>query len=97
VVWPYAAVCGVGVALDYTVNRGFMVALLVGYEGLPPLEESRGALATASADLQQRRTAAKAAAHAPGGAAALPKSRAFGARVKTFGSSTTSGFTNDKM
>jgi len=21
-VWPYASVCGVGVALDYTVNRG---------------------------------------------------------------------------
>jgi hypothetical protein len=95
-VWPYAAVCGIGVALDYTVNRGFIVALLVGYEGLPPLEEEGGAVATASAEMRQRRAAANAAANAHNGAAALPKSNKFGARMKTFGSSTTTGFANDK-
>ncbi|CAE7538235.1 ACY3 [Symbiodinium sp. CCMP2456] len=32
--WSGAALCGIGAALDYTVNRGFVVALLIGYEGL---------------------------------------------------------------
>lgn len=32
VLWPAAAICGVGAALDYTVNKGFVVALLVGFE-----------------------------------------------------------------
>jgi len=32
VMWPAGAICGVGAALDYTVNKGFVVALLVGYE-----------------------------------------------------------------
>lgn len=94
--WPYAAVCGVGVALDYTVNRGFMVALLIGYEGVEPLEEEHGALATAGAELRKRRAAAQAAAQAKGGAETLQKSCSFGARVKTLDSGTTSGFTNAK-
>merc|ERR1712228_684232 len=32
VFWPAGAICGIGAALDYTVNKGFVVALLVGYE-----------------------------------------------------------------
>ncbi|CAE7525278.1 unnamed protein product, partial [Symbiodinium microadriaticum] len=32
--WSGASLCGIGAALDYTVNRGFVVALLIGYEGL---------------------------------------------------------------
>lgn len=32
VFWPAAALCGVGAALDYTVNKGFVVTLLIGFE-----------------------------------------------------------------
>jgi len=34
--WPSAVVCGVGTALDYTLDRGFVCMLLVGYEDAPP-------------------------------------------------------------
>eukprot|EP00927_Polykrikos_kofoidii_P030932 TRINITY_DN26604_c0_g1_i1.p1 TRINITY_DN26604_c0_g1~~TRINITY_DN26604_c0_g1_i1.p1 ORF type:complete len:548 (-),score=87.78 TRINITY_DN26604_c0_g1_i1:202-1803(-) len=39
--WPCATVLGVGAALDYTVNRGFVVLLLAGFEGLPAEEMDR--------------------------------------------------------
>lgn len=95
-VWPFASICGLAVALDYTVNRGFMVALFIGYEGIPPWDDSKGAVATAGAELKQRRAAARAAANAPNGAAAIPASRTFGARVKTLDGAKATGFTNDK-
>ncbi|CAJ1336907.1 unnamed protein product, partial [Effrenium voratum] len=55
--WPYATVCGVGAALDYTVNRGFVVALLIGFDGCSPeagAAERRGAMAS----LRRRQAAA---------------------------------------
>lgn len=39
VFWPAAAICGVGAALDYTVNKGFAVALIVGYEAPRPADD----------------------------------------------------------
>jgi len=38
VVWPSAAIVGVGAALDYTVNRGFIVTLIAGFENLQPAQ-----------------------------------------------------------
>jgi len=37
--WPSATIYGVGACLDYTINHGFVTALLIGFEGLPPTEE----------------------------------------------------------
>lgn len=42
VTWPSAALCGVGAALDYTVSRGFIVALCAGFEGVTPQESLSG-------------------------------------------------------
>merc|ERR1719424_2346562 len=65
-VWPYASVCGVGVALDYTVNRGFMVVLMVGYEGVTPLADVQGVMKSAGAQLLKRRADMAAAAEMKG-------------------------------
>jgi len=51
VYWPAGAICGIGAALDYTVNKGFVVALLVGYERQQ--EEDMG-LSSASNELRRR-------------------------------------------
>lgn len=56
VFWPATSICGIGAALDYTVNKGFVVALLVGYE--KPGQEDDG-LSSTSNELR-RRPAAKA-------------------------------------
>merc|ERR1712107_68709 len=37
--WPAAALCGVGASLDYTVNKGFIVVLLLGYESSQSAED----------------------------------------------------------
>jgi len=39
VFWPAASICGVGAALDYTVNKGFGVALVIGFEAQEGDEE----------------------------------------------------------
>jgi len=85
VVWPYAAVCGVGVALDYTVNRGFMVVFLIGYEGMTPDENS----SEQCSELRRRREKGSVSA-------ALPKSQSFGARVQTLDASSAKGFSHRK-
>lgn len=77
--WPAAAVCGVGVALDYTVNRGFMAVLLAGYEGSSPGGSERSEVAEQL--LRRRRGTAPGAA----GAAASVAARPFGARVCSLG------------
>lgn len=61
VMWPAATICGVGAALDYTVNKGFAVALLVGFE--EPGEGGPGA-ASCPSELRRRPSAAAAAAAA---------------------------------
>merc|ERR1712194_309095 len=38
--WDHAAICGVGAALEYTINRGFVVAFLVGFPGVRPRDDS---------------------------------------------------------
>jgi len=58
VFWPAGAICGIGAALDYTVNKGFVVALLVGYE---KPEDEDGSLTSSSSGLR-RRPATKATA-----------------------------------
>jgi len=72
--WASATIYGVGTCLDYTINRGFVVALLAGFEGLTPTQELTAARKERS-ELKQRK-------------AELPKHPAqpFGARVQTFGS-----------
>jgi len=51
VMWPAGAICGVGAALDYTVNKGFVVALLVGYDRQ---EEEESALLSPVSELRRR-------------------------------------------
>merc|ERR1712137_797826 len=92
VVWPCAAICGVGAAIDYTINRGFMVALLVGFEGLQPPEE--GAMAERRLEkhtLRKRQAAAQALASE--GKQPGTGGPAFGARVHTI----TSGASEVKL
>jgi len=76
--WSGAALCGIGAALDYTVNRGFVVALLIGYEGLSA-EASHG-LAERREELAGLRKRQAAAAEA---AAQAAPAQSFGARVRT--------------
>jgi hypothetical protein len=38
IAWPAAAIVGVGAALDYTINRGFIVMLIAGFENLRPAD-----------------------------------------------------------
>lgn len=84
--WPSAVICGVGASLDYTVNRGFAVALLVGYEGVQPRTDVVTARAAQlEAQLRQRTPAATAA-----------NSGGFGARVRTLGQPTSDAKLNNK-
>eukprot|EP00435_Cladocopium_sp_Y103_P013555 s1928_g3.t1 len=62
VAWPSASLCGVGAALDYTVNRGFVVALLIGFEGAT-VEEASTSQKSAMQSLRRRQAAAKEAAN----------------------------------
>eukprot|EP00434_Breviolum_minutum_P020781 symbB.v1.2.018329.t1/scaffold1417.1/size119926/3 len=78
VTWPSASLCGVGAALDYTVNRGFVVALLIGFEGAT-VDEASTSQKSAMQGLRKRQAAASEAA-----AKAKPTS-SFGARVRTLG------------
>jgi len=64
VFWPAATICGVGAALDYTVNKGFAVALLVGFEASEAEDASGELLAGASEGLRRRPKAATDAASA---------------------------------
>lgn len=86
--WPSASLCGVGAALDYTVNRGFVVALLIGFEGA--CVEEASAQRSAMQDLRRRQTAAAEAA------AAKPAQPSFGARVRTFGAPAADAVLNRK-
>lgn len=83
VTWPFAAICGVGAALDYTINRGFVVTLLAGFEGLTPEDNASLSKRREQAAADRRAAQApppeqKAAGGWPGGGGAL-----FGARVRT--------------
>jgi len=73
--WPCAALCGIGASLDYTVNRGFIVALLVGFEGMVPSAE----FASTTEKLEKKASSATAPAQVSGG-------RTFGAKVHTLDS-----------
>lgn len=89
VAWPSASLCGVGAALDYTVNRGFVVALLIGFEGAT-VEEASTSQRSAMQSLRRRQAAAKEAA-----SKAQP-SATFGARVRTLGAPTADAVLNRK-
>jgi len=71
--WPAAVICGIGTALDYTLNKGVLCMLLIGYEDAP-LQARSAAQKDSSEGLKQR--AAKTSQNA----------RSFGARVATFDS-----------
>lgn len=93
--WPCALLCGVGAALDYTINRGFIVTVLIGYEGLHP---------GADAAVLSRREASKGLrrrqAHASEAAVEMAERNAakgsFGARVRTLGAPTQDATLNRK-
>lgn len=78
VTWPSAVMCGVGAALDFTINRGFVVALLVGFDGVPLDEGATAAWREARASEIRRR---RAPVEAPGTGHSKPGG--FGARVYT--------------
>jgi len=89
VTWPSASLCGVGAALDYTVNRGFVVALLIGFEGAT-VDEASTSQKSAMQGLRKRQAAASEAA-----AKAKPTS-SFGARVRTLGAPSADAVLNRK-
>mmetsp|Transcript_55120 Transcript_55120/g.102056 ORF Transcript_55120/g.102056 Transcript_55120/m.102056 type:complete len:515 (+) Transcript_55120:42-1586(+) len=74
--WPAAVICGIGTALDYTLNKGVLCMLLVGYEDAPL--PARSASQKDSSEGLRQRAAQPASQHS--------ESRTFGARVHTFGS-----------
>jgi len=77
--WPCAVVCGVGASLDYTINSGFVTALFLGFEGVPPEEDFAATAIRERRELKERQNPA-----------VLPKDTApaFGARVATLGDPT---------
>jgi hypothetical protein len=79
VAWPSAAIVGVGAALDYTVNRGFIVVLIAGFEDLRPVD----AVTSSGSSLLQLEPRAKKTASAAQPAAGVWRPK-FGANVKTF-------------
>mmetsp|Transcript_4343 Transcript_4343/g.7642 ORF Transcript_4343/g.7642 Transcript_4343/m.7642 type:complete len:491 (+) Transcript_4343:60-1532(+) len=80
--WPCAAMIGIGAALDYTVNRGVIIALVIGFEGLPPQEDDAAVQRRGEkAGLRRRQAAASEAATAA--AASNAAAPTFGARVRT--------------
>jgi len=72
--WSFTSVCGIGASLDYTINRGFLVVLLAGFDGIPPMQQVGSAERKERRDMKER-------------LAAAPKSKGpgFGARVHGFG------------
>lgn len=82
VFWPCAAIIGVGAALDYTINRGFVVTIIAGFEGHP----TNGTDGVAAAELlkpsraRSDRNAAESAAAVKASSGGLPS---FGAKVRT--------------
>ncbi|CAE8583220.1 unnamed protein product [Polarella glacialis] len=95
VTWPCAAICGVGAALDYTVNRGFVVALLVGFEGVAPeADQAVVKRRDEKAVFRRRMAAATAAADAASSAGAAEPS--YGARIRTLGNPSQDAVINRK-
>jgi len=58
-VWPFGLVCGIGASLDYTINRGFIVAIIAGFEGFMPQGELAAAVRQERLQLKQRQESAK--------------------------------------
>lgn len=83
--WRSATIIGVGAALDYTINRGFAVALLVGFEGLS-MEDDKATVQRREEAALRRRSEAKAA-EAVSTCSAPKPSPSFGAKVHSLGSS----------
>eukprot|EP00929_Paragymnodinium_shiwhaense_P023432 TRINITY_DN14663_c0_g1_i1.p1 TRINITY_DN14663_c0_g1~~TRINITY_DN14663_c0_g1_i1.p1 ORF type:complete len:546 (+),score=104.94 TRINITY_DN14663_c0_g1_i1:78-1715(+) len=81
VLWPCAAIAGVGAALDYTVNRGFVVVILAGFEG-HPMQGENGSVVTELLKPTRTRAGRNAAetAVAKTATGGLPS---FGAKVRT--------------
>jgi len=77
--WPCAIVCGMGASLDYTINRGFVTALLLGFEGILPQEDLAAVALRERRELKERQSPA-----------VMPKNvgPAFGARVASLGDPT---------
>lgn len=70
VYWPAATICGVGAALDYTVNKGFVVALVVGFE--TQRSEDAGLPSSSSSELRRRPSAVGGGGAASAAAAKRP-------------------------
>eukprot|EP00928_Gymnodinium_smaydae_P010982 TRINITY_DN14121_c0_g9_i1.p1 TRINITY_DN14121_c0_g9~~TRINITY_DN14121_c0_g9_i1.p1 ORF type:complete len:527 (-),score=117.34 TRINITY_DN14121_c0_g9_i1:115-1695(-) len=86
VTWPCAAIIGVGAALDYTLNRGFVVALIAGFEGLVP-EDEAGGPSNPSSLLQPGGSSGSRKGSGPAPEPSLfGAKRSFGAKVRTLGS-----------
>lgn len=93
--WPCALLCGVGAALDYTINRGFIVTVLIGYEGLHP-----GADAAVLSRREESKGLRRRQAHASEAAVEMAERNAakgsFGANVRTLGAPTQNAKLNRK-
>jgi len=71
--WPASTVCGVGAALDYTMNKGFVIVLLLGFE--PQLSSGDSSAETESISGLFRRPAAARAAKVKSSAGPAPPPR----------------------